>query len=299
MPPRANRGNRGRRSLHTGRCPDRRSGPRAAWAGLALAACLACAAPPAGAQEAAGACRPGPARSDSIADIAERGEIRFASGSRALLGSVRWPDEPAAEDAARAWLGARIGRPLAVSERGGADRWGRARVDAVADEAEDLAGGLVAAGLAAVDAGEGDALCRPALLQVEARARASGLGLWARPVLSAPDGLALRARAGRFVVAEGRLLHVGVRPARTYLDFVSRGADGLTVTVSKRTWRRMLEHGLSAAGLTRKNVRVRGIVEVRRGPVIEIAAPELIEVLEGGPADAAAGGTDGGRALRR
>lgn len=244
-------------------------------------------------------CSPGPARTDAVADLAERGEIRLASGARVLLGSIRWPDEEAGGGAARAWLMAQAGRPLTVIPRGEADRWGRVRIDAsLEDGALDLAGGLVAEGLAAVDAGEGDALCRPALLQVEAAARAAGLGLWARAPLAATDGAALRAAAGRFAVIEGRLRHVGERSARSYLDFVRRGEDGLTVIVSKRTWRRMREHGLSAEGLTGRLLRVRGVVEVRRGPVVEIAAPELVELVEGG-AQATAGNSDGGRALRR
>ncbi len=100
------------------------------------------------------------------------------------------------------------------------------------------------------------------------------------PLPEARDGPALRALDGRFVVVEGRIRHVGERASRTYLDFVRRGEDGLTVTVSKRTWRRVLEHGLTAAGLTGRRVRVRGIVEVRRGPVLDIALPELIEPID-------------------
>ncbi|GJD55245.1 hypothetical protein MTDSW087_01006 [Methylobacterium dankookense] len=268
-----------------------RFGSVALIAGASLA--LAGAAP-------ASECAPGPMRVDAVAAVGERGEIRLASGARALLGSIRWPEEAAAERAARAWLAAQAGHPLAVVQRGQTDRWGRARIDAsLEDGALDLAGGLVTEGLAAVDAGEVDALCRPALLQAEAAARAAGRGLWGRGPVAASDGPALRAEAGRFVVAEGRLRHVGERSARTYLDFVRRGEDGLTVIVSKRTWRRMREHGLSAEGLTGKLLRVRGVVEVRRGPVIEIAALELIELVDGGGAQAPAGNTDGGRALRR
>ncbi|WP_336487665.1 hypothetical protein [Methylobacterium nigriterrae] len=122
-------------------------------------------------------------------------------------------------------------------------------------------------------------LCRPALLGLEDTARRAGLGLWRRPLPAARDGPALRAAAGHFVVARGRILHIGERPGRTYLDFVRRGEDGLTVAVSKRTWRRLQEHGLSAAGLKGRVVRVRGIVEIWRGPVIEVASAETIEVL--------------------
>jgi hypothetical protein len=289
------------RALGTSRL---RVGPVARWVrdGLApLAVALmafgwgpAAAQGPVAAQGAA-ECGAGAARADRLAEVGPRGEIRLASGARVLLDSLRWPDEPEADRAARAWLEARRAGDLTVVPRGAPDRWGRRRADLVPEDGEaDLAGGLAAAGLAAVDPGEADALCRPALLRAEAGARARGLGLWRAPLPEARDGPALRALAGRFVVVEGRVRHVGERAARTYLDFVRRGEDGLTVTVSKRTWRRVLEHGLTGAGLTGRRVRVRGVVEIRRGPVIEVAVPELVEPLdEAGTEDGRRGAESG------
>lgn len=213
-----------------------------------------------------------------------------------MLGSLHWPDDAEAVKAATDWLLARRGRPLTLVPRGEPDRWGRSRIDATVDgEAADLAGGIIGAGLAFADAGEGDALCRPALLAVEESARRAGLGPPRLPVADAEDGPALRAAEGRFAVVQGTVRHVGERSARTYLDFVRRGEDGLSVTVSKRTWRRMLEHGLSADRLRGRLVRVRGVVEIRRGPVLDLVAPESIEVLDA----PAAGQTNGERAPRR
>lgn len=226
-------------------------------------------------------CRPAPARVDAIAGIGPRGELALASGGRAVLSGLHWPEEAKAASAAEAWLGIRRGRPLTLVARGEPDRWGRVRVDA-SDEAGgvDLAGGLIAAGLAQADSGEADTLCRPALLGLEQAPRAAGSGLWSVPGPGVRDGAALRAAAGRFVVAQGRLVGVGERPGRTYLDFVSRGEDGLTVTVSKRTWRQLQERGLSATTLEGRLVRVRGVVEVRRGPTIDVASADMIEVLD-------------------
>ncbi|MCJ2060764.1 thermonuclease family protein [Methylobacterium sp. J-048] len=236
-------------------------------------------------------CRPGPARSEILDGIGPRGEIRLASGARAVLDSLRWPDAPEVAGAARAWLEARRGASLILVPRGPPDRWGREQADIqVADSDIDLAGGLIGAGLAFADADERDSLCRPALRAVEDAARAKRLGLWRDAVLQATDGPALRAREGRFAVVEGRIRHVGERSARTYLDFAARGEDGLTVTVSKRTWRTMRTRGLSAASLEGRRVRVRGILEVWRGPTLEANA-DAVEILgepdrrEAGPAE--------------
>ena len=240
-------------------------------------------AAPKAAQKAGPAeCRPGAAFADGVAALGPRGEIRLVSGARVLLDSIRWPEDDAAAQAARSWLEARRGRPLSLTPKGEPDRWGRRRVEArdLSDDASpDLAGGLVAAGLALVDPGEGDTLCRPALLALEQEPRDAGAGIWGAAPVSATDGEALRARAGRFAVVTGRIRHVGERTARTYLDFVRKGEDGLTATVSKRTWRRLAERGLTAAALDGRVVRLRGLVEIRRGPMLDVVAAETLELL--------------------
>ncbi|KQT19862.1 DNA-binding protein [Methylobacterium sp. Leaf399] len=247
-------------------------GPVLAW--LAATAVAPAAAAPRPVPE----CRTAPVRSDRLTDLGARGELVLASGTRAVLSGLNWPEEAGA---ATAWLLGKRDKALALTARGEPDRWGRIRVDAVVEgEAVDLAGGLVADGLAMVDAGEGDSLCRPGLLALEETARRGGLGLWRTASPEARDGAGLRARADRFVVAQGRLVSVGERATRTYLDFVPRGQDGLTVTVSKRTWRRLQERGLSAASLRGRLVRVRGIVTIGRGPVIDLASADMIEVLD-------------------
>ena len=230
---------------------------------------------PAPAALASGDCTAGPARHDMVAGIGPRGEIRFTSGARAVLSSLRWPDE--GTESARI-LDTWIGHRLLVVPRGTADRWGRERVDALSEEGDtDLAGAAIAAGLAFADPGEADALCRPALRQIEATARRRRLGLWQGVRPQAEDGVALRALAGRFVVVEGRIRHVGERPNRTYLDFAPRGADGLVVTVPKRTWREMTGRGLTPSALTAERVRVRGILELWRNPTIEATTADAIE----------------------
>jgi endonuclease YncB( thermonuclease family) len=252
---------------------------RAALSGAVVAAL----AWPAAAGAETGGCRHRIARADRLASVAPAGDLVLASGRRARLDGVRLPDEPGLGAAARDWLAARRDRPLITREEPAADRWGRIVLDAATEEGEptDLAGGLVAAGLALVDAGESDTLCRPGLLAVEAGARAARRGVWAEG-LPVPAGEATRLAGlqGRFVVAEGRVLSVGERRSRTYLNFARFGEEGLTVTVSKRTWRIMLERGLTAAALRGRRVRARGFVEIWRGPTLDVSAAEMIEMLD-------------------
>ncbi|ACL60739.1 hypothetical protein [Methylobacterium nodulans] len=228
-------------------------------------------------------CRHRVAGEDRLEAVAASGDLVLASGRRARLDGVRWPEDPALAAAARAWLAGLTGRRLATREEPAPDRWERVILDAATTEGEpvDLAGGLLTAGLALVDAGESDRLCRPALLSVEAAARRERRGLWAsESPLPAEDAAGLAARAGRFVVAEGRVRSVGERRSRTYLNFAPFGEEGLTVTVSKRTWRILLERGLTAAALRGRRVRARGFVELWRGPTLDVGAAETIEMLD-------------------
>jgi hypothetical protein len=244
-----------------------------------MALVLAGAARAEAARSVAPECVGGPTRQEALAGLGERGEMILASGDRAVLDGIRWPVED--DGAARAWMLDHRHRTLTLVPRGEIDRWGRMHVDAaVSDEAIDLAGGLIEEGLAYADAGERDTLCRPALLTLESGARAAARGLWRAGVREGRDGAALREATGRFIVAQGRVVNVGERPARTYLDFAKRGEDGLTVTVSKRTWRRLRERGLNVATLRGRIVRVRGIVEAWRGPTLDIASADMIEVLD-------------------
>ncbi|MEH3147745.1 MAG: DNA-binding protein [Methylobacterium frigidaeris] len=248
-------------------------------AGLALggAAAAQSARPPA-------ACQQRITRQDRLVAVDAHGDLVLESGRRGRLDGLRRPEDPALAAAATAWLLDLRGRPLATREVAAPDRWGRVSLDAATrddDAPVDLAGGLVAAGLAQVDAGEADTLCRPGLLAVEATARREGKGVWAAAaVIPADDAARLVAAAGRFVLIEGRVRSVGERERRTYLNFAPFGEDGLSVTMQKRTWRILVGRGLTAAALRGRRVRARGTVELWRGPTLDLGAAEMIELLD-------------------
>ncbi len=88
------------------------------------------------------------------------------------------PDDPAAAEAARAWLAGFAGRTLATREAAGARPLGPNRPGRrhTGWGAADLAGGLVAAGLVAVDAGRATACADPACWRWRTRPAAGGRG---------------------------------------------------------------------------------------------------------------------------
>jgi endonuclease YncB( thermonuclease family) len=223
---------------------------------------------------------------DRIQVVLEDGEIRLER-----LGAIRLADIRLIEtqDTARplAWLRSLSGRRVQVAA-GRSDRWQRRRaVLALADEVApiDIGELLVGEGFAIVDAGEEDALCRPALLELEQRARERRLGAWradSAPLLRGDD-TRLADQIGRFAIVEGRILSVGERATRTYLNFGRAGTGALTVTLPKRTWSILRGRGLSADGLRGRRVRARGMIEMWRAPTIEIVAADVLEILDGKP----------------
>jgi endonuclease YncB( thermonuclease family) len=227
--------------------------------------------------------------SDGIDSITERGEIKLASGRVARLAGIRIAEDPGASAQSLAWLRSHAGQLVEVAGvRTEPDRWGRLPAVVTVDGESgpiDLGRSLVAAGLALVDAGEEDGLCQPGLLATEQRAREGGLGLWReeryKPV-AASDFDRLVGLTGRFAVVEGRIRSVGERAQRTYLNFGANWSKALTITIPKRTWRRMLDGGASAAGLLGRRVRARGTIERWNGPTIALTAPELMEILDEG-----------------
>jgi hypothetical protein len=46
----------------------------------------------------------------------------------------------------------------------------------------------------------------------------------------------------------------------------------------------MRDGGLTAESIKGRRIRARGVVEERQGPALEITAPDLIEILDGGRA---------------
>lgn len=233
---------------------------------------------------------PGAAVTDRVAGFDPSGDIRLASGTAVRVVDLRMSDaDGPAVTRRRLWLASLAGANVSLRALGPPDRWRRvpARL-LLGQEAAGGAGGidlaevLVGEGWARVDAGERGALCRPELRATEDGARRRKAGLWAQSAepLAAADLEALREADGRFVVVEGRVVGVGERRSRTYLDFGRDFAQSFSVSVPQRDWAAMKRAGLSAETLRGATVRVRGTIEIRRAPSMEIVAADMIEVLE-------------------
>ena len=148
---------------------------------------------------------------------------------------------------------------------------------------QSVAHEMLASGFARVSAHVGDRPCAEELLAQERGARRARLGLWSEPyyvVVAAESGAQLAAERGRFTVAEGNVLSVRESAGTIYMNFGRRWSQALTVTISKRDERVFAAAGVEPKKLENRRVRVRGWVEERNGPRIEVSRPEQIEIAE-------------------
>ncbi|HYA74104.1 MAG TPA: thermonuclease family protein [Roseiarcus sp.] len=269
---------------------------RGAHAGAGLAFALALAGP------ASAACglAAGTAR---IAEVTERLEIRLEDGRLVRLAGldVPVPQRGAAETAgnARAFLSGRLaGREAAlVAFAAGPDRWGRIPADLSlpqpAGGADSAASLMLSNGFARVRPEFETRGCVAERLAAERSARAAGLGLWNDPdysILEAADAEDLAERDGRFVLVEGIVRRVGVGRARLYLDF--GGRDGFTVVIARKSQTAFQNAGVPLNALAGEKIRVRGVLDDRFGPRLEVAEPLMVERL--GRAEAKEGTKPGG-----
>lgn len=137
------------------------------------------------------------------------------------------------------------------------------------------------------DAGYGRVAPEPAIrpcaaewLKLEDGARAAGRGLWADPaqaVLDAARREAFEGRGGEFVIVEGTVSGVGETRARTYVNFGPIRTVDFAVTLRWQVLRLLAAAGQRPGGFTGRRLRVRGQLDTRFGPQIEIFDPAAIE----------------------
>jgi endonuclease YncB( thermonuclease family) len=141
---------------------------------------------------------------------------------------------------------------------------------------------LVAAGHALVSPAASAATCRIYLRNAERDARKGGLGLWGDPyyaVKAAADPADVLVEQGRFALVQGKVMSVRESGGMVYVNFGQRWSEQFTVTILKRNERIFAGAGLTPKALAGRSIEVRGWVEERGGPAIEVSRPEQIEVV--------------------
>jgi endonuclease YncB( thermonuclease family) len=227
----------------------------------------------------------------AIANIDERLEITLKDGRSLRLAGLEpprpTPDAPDFDISARDALKARAGDEIAFTLLAQKpDRWGRIPVFAFFDQpgAEPVSAGqvLLAQGFARFMPEPEARPCRTLFLAAEAAARSANLGLWRDPfyaVIKATDHDAFAERAATNVIVEGRLTGVDKGPLRTYLQFAPRRERAFSVTILQRNVKKLEQAGFDFSALIGRTLRVRGLLDLRFGPQIEVSGADEIELL--------------------
>lgn len=162
------------------------------------------------------------------------------------------------------------------------DRYGRLTALAYLDDkGPSVQQSMLEQGRARVSARIGNKACADLLLGAERTARATRRGLWADPnfaPLRSQDTGRIAAARGQFALVEGKVLSVRESGATIYLNFGRHWTHDFTATIPKRVRREFTAAGIDPKQLEGHPVRVRGWIEERGGPVMEVVAPEQIEL---------------------
>jgi endonuclease YncB( thermonuclease family) len=269
--------------------------PSCLYRALFFCAAMASLATPGLAQAAAGLCPADGSRHGTVASVNERLELTLVDGIQLKIAGVD-PPRPTpgdtgldvlARDRLAEWLaGHEIGfRPIEAS----VDRWGRTPAFVfAAGQGPDtppvpVGEALLDAGLARYEPGPAARPCKAPLLAAEAAARAAGLGLWADPyyaVIAAADRPSFAEKVGTAVIVEGRITAIADRRPRIMLYFGPRQGWDFSVTIFQRNGKAFEAAFAALAALSGQTVRVRGLLDTRFGPQIELLDPDEIEVIE-------------------
>ena len=217
-----------------------------------------------------------------VAAIIDARSFRLDDGREVRLAGIEVPDKAKATAALSALV---VGRDVTLHGADDTpDRYGRQpALVFVTGSPTPVQGELLKQGDALVSTEVTDKDCAAALGAAEAEARQAKRGTWADPaaIKNAESPGDILAGIGRFTVVEGRVLSVRQAGATTYVNFGRNWTRDFAVTISRRMIAALEAAGLAPKSLENRRIRVRGFVEARGGPRMEVLRVGQIEVLGG------------------
>jgi endonuclease YncB( thermonuclease family) len=216
-----------------------------------------------------------------VAAVIDARSFRLDDGREVMLAGI----EPVATDRRAALAAIIAGREVTLhGEDDMPDRYGRQPAMVfVAGSDEPVQAQLLALGEALASGSVADKDCASTLSAAEDAGRQAKRGTWADPAAiknaESPDDIL--ARIGRFSVVEGKVLSVRQSGATTYLNFGRNWTRGFAVTISRRMIAAFEAAGMAPKSLENRRIRVRGWVESRQGPRIDVLRVGQIEMLGG------------------
>jgi micrococcal nuclease len=196
-----------------------------------------------------------------------------------------------AEEAAIAALKALVlGRSVSLATAGRAeDRYGRKLAHVFIERHGErvwVQGELLSGGHARAYGLPGSYACMRELLAHERVARESGSGLWANAAYMVRSARATRdllRRRNSYEIVVGRIAKVAVTKTRTYINFGADWRSDFTAGIEQRVLRANPDWAKTLAALEGKRVEVRGWIQYRNGPYIDIEDPSQLAPADDSP----------------
>ena len=235
----------------------------------------------------------GPAR--TVTSIVDAHTIALDDGSEVRLAGILPPAPPLTAEAPEVWLPEQaakaalnhlvLGRPIVFGSSGPrSDRYGRilAQVFAGSGTARIwIQGQLLAEGHARASVVPADAACLDGLLAQERLARETRAGLWSNPAYAIRDAFRafeLYRWRSTYQIVAGRVVKVANIKGRIFLNFGADWRRDFTAGATRRTKNLTAAWAEKLKSLEGRRVRVRGWIERRNGPYIEITHPAQLEL---------------------
>ena len=166
------------------------------------------------------------------------------------------------------------------------DRYGRLPVQAfLGPDAtrQWLQGWFLEEGQALFDGKAADDACSKAMLRAERAAFNEGKGVWvsSRTIrFRSHEVEDILEASGRLVVVEGRVLSVGDRKRRLYLNFGRKWREDFTIIADKKGKSAFKGDMGTLQAAKGSFIRVRGIVEMSGGPMIKVTHGAQLQIHE-------------------
>lgn len=225
-----------------------------------------------------------------VAEIVDGRSFRLSDGREIRLAGIELATPDAKANTKTAKSDSALARLVAdqdvilQGEDDAPDRYGRQAAFVVLASSGALVQELLLAeGEALVSVDIADKSCKGRLLAAEATARTAKKATWASQsaIKNAESPDDILTGIGRFAVVEGRVLSVRQAGATTYLNFGRNWTRDFAATISRRMLPGVESGGVPLKSLENRRIRVRGWVEARPGPRIEVLHAGQIEVLSG------------------
>lgn len=217
-----------------------------------------------------------------VAHVIDARTLRLADGREIrLTGITPSPDTTAARDTLTALVAKRD-----VVLRGDSDtpdRYGRQNAFVVrAEDGVSIQAELLRTGAALATGNAIDKNCATELVAAENLARQTRQGIWATPdiILNAAKPDDILAKLGQFAVVEGKVLSARQSGATFYLNFGRHWVRDFAVIIPRQMIGSLTRDGVDIKALADRNVRVRGWIEQRGGPRIQLRGTGQIEFLD-------------------